>query len=606
VFLIALGGCGGGADNNDPTPPTPTPTPSPQLTVTEKQFNAEANIFLADPSRDPAIAFKRLSINEEIEIIVAYGPGSSKKPLIFDIHGGGGRKEHELWTLDRCAREGFFAIAPDVAAHGDSNKGPLLNMDAWLETVGYIDTLIEYCTTRDDVDVSNFAVSGSSMGGSITLLYGAYGKNRPKVLLPELGAPDFTQILNGRANEIMNKGNAVGAELPEKVMEKATELSPTNHLEKFLGMPMYARFGELDYENGIEGVKEFKRKLEDAGETAQQLIIIEGGGHGGFPDDSEEKMNYLKAHMGNGGGGGDPAWDGKTSDISWYDENKEEFSIATPEQFAGLMELVNNGDDDFFGKTIVLTSDIDLASNAWTPIGKDNEDSASFEGALAIVSEAKPRIFRGKFDGKGHTISNAKLTASISGGERIFGVFGSLHPGEIIENVKLKDVTVDVKNENVAYLGILSGRTTSGGEDRNAPEYIPPLITNCEVSGTITLNNTSVSTSTSVGGLVGRLSGGAIVENCKADVTINISGQAKYVGGLIGASVSGPTITNSEASGRIIIDEDAVVESVGGFAGSVGSDSTLNGNTADPAKTGQTWKIGEDIRQESGGPSNNI
>jgi dienelactone hydrolase len=293
VLLISLGGCGGGggadnADNNDPTP----------YEVTEKLFNAEADDFLADPRRDPAITFKRLSINEEIEIIMAYGPGSSKKPLIFDIHGGGGRKENQLGALDWHAHEGFFAIAPDVAAHGDSSKGPLLNMDAWLETVGYIDTLIGYCSTRDDVDASRFAVSGSSMGGSITLLYGAYGKYKPRVLLPELGAPDFTQILNGRANGIMDKGQQVGAEPPEEVREKAVALSPTKHLEKFRGLPMYARFGELDDDNGIEGVKEFIKKLKNAGETIQELIVIEGGGHGGFLDDSEVRINYLKTHMG--------------------------------------------------------------------------------------------------------------------------------------------------------------------------------------------------------------------------------------------------------------------------------------------------------------------
>jgi hypothetical protein len=58
---------------------------------------------------------------------------------------------------------------------------------------------------------------------------------------------------------------------------------------------MYARFGELD--TGIEGVKEFIGKLRNAGETIQELIVVEGGGHGGFPDDSEARINYLKTHM---------------------------------------------------------------------------------------------------------------------------------------------------------------------------------------------------------------------------------------------------------------------------------------------------------------------
>jgi hypothetical protein len=96
----------------------------------------------------------------------------------------------------------------------------------------------------------------------------------------------------------MDKGKSVGVEPPENVMGKARELSPTNHLEKFLGLPMYARFGELDYDNGIQGVKEFIKKLENAGQTVQQLLVIEGGGHGGFPGDGEARINYLKTHMG--------------------------------------------------------------------------------------------------------------------------------------------------------------------------------------------------------------------------------------------------------------------------------------------------------------------
>jgi len=274
------------------------------ITVVEKAFNRDANNFFANQNRDRLITFKRLSINDEIEFIAAYNPGILRKPLFITIHGGGGRKEDELGTLDRLAHEGFFAIALDVAAHGDSTKGPLLNMDAWMETVRYIDTLIEYCNNgRNDVDADNFAIGGGSMGGTITLLYGIYGKYRPKVLSPEISSPDFTKILNGRANAIMNRGRQTGVASPESVMEKAVELSPINHLERFYDLPMYARFGEHDYENGVEGAITFVNNLKNAGQTVQRLYIIPNGLHGNMPNgnpfpEPEPRIAYIKKYVG--------------------------------------------------------------------------------------------------------------------------------------------------------------------------------------------------------------------------------------------------------------------------------------------------------------------
>jgi len=274
------------------------------VSIETKPFNEEANNFVTN-HRDPAITFERLSINDEIEFITAYRPGSSKKPLYITIHGGGGRKEGELWNLNGHAQAGFFAIALDVAAHGDSPKGPMLSMDAWVETVKYIDTLIEYCKyERTDVNADKFVIGGVSMGGTITLLYGTRGKYRPAVLCPEIGSPDFAKILNGRANGIMDKGAGAGEAPPESVREKAIELSPIHQLEKFYGIPMYARFGEKDFDAGAEGAITFVNALKDAGQTIQKLFIIPDGLHGEMPDHTPfpemepPRMEYIKQHVG--------------------------------------------------------------------------------------------------------------------------------------------------------------------------------------------------------------------------------------------------------------------------------------------------------------------
>jgi hypothetical protein len=72
-------------------------------------------------------------------------------------------------------------------------------------------------------------------------------------------------------------------------------------------------------------------------------------------------------------------WNG-TADISWYNGTDTEFTIATAEQLAGLASLVNDGTDDFEGKTITLKNNLYLDNKNWTPIGGNSGFSGVFDG----------------------------------------------------------------------------------------------------------------------------------------------------------------------------------------------------------------------------------
>lgn len=94
-------------------------------------------------------------------------------------------------------------------------------------------------------------------------------------------------------------------------------------------------------------------------------------------------------------------WDG-TADISWYDATQTSFDISTPEQLAGVAQLVNNSTTTFEGKTLNLTADIWLNStgdstNNWVPIGG---------GSPSSESTSTGNAFRGALNGHGHTIYN--------------------------------------------------------------------------------------------------------------------------------------------------------------------------------------------------------
>jgi len=97
-------------------------------------------------------------------------------------------------------------------------------------------------------------------------------------------------------------------------------------------------------------------------------------------------------------------WNG-TADISWYDASQTSFDISTPEQLAGVSQLMTNMTTTFNGMTLNLTADIWLNSdndstNNWVPIG--GYASASGEDSYSYSQYA----FQGTFKGNGHIIYN--------------------------------------------------------------------------------------------------------------------------------------------------------------------------------------------------------
>lgn len=109
------------------------------------------------------------------------------------------------------------------------------------------------------------------------------------------------------------------------------------------------------------------------------------------------------------------------ADTTWYNSSYDTFTISTKEQLFGLAQLVNSG-NKFFGKTIELGDNIDLANEAWTPIG--------------AKTSSGQRFFEGTFDGKNHTIKNLNVN-----GEVELGLFGYLAKGAI-KNLNMEGVTI--------------------------------------------------------------------------------------------------------------------------------------------------------------------
>ena len=90
------------------------------------------------------------------------------------------------------------------------------------------------------------------------------------------------------------------------------------------------------------------------------------------------------------------------------------YQISTAAQLKRFRDIVNgpNGQTKNLAACAVLTADIDLNNEPWTPIGPDR-DSA----------------YTGTFDGQGHTVKNLSVTVNVQPGRA--GLFGCVKDGTI-------------------------------------------------------------------------------------------------------------------------------------------------------------------------------
>lgn len=132
-------------------------------------------------------------------------------------------------------------------------------------------------------------------------------------------------------------------------------------------------------------------------------------------------------------------WGGDT-DTTWYNTTSTSFTLKNVEELAGLATIVNNGTDDFKGKTIVLGGEFNIWNinkenaetyNEFTPIGQGTSLSSE-------TPDVAFRPFRGTFDGNGKTICGLyhKYLQNPAEYNKCIGLFGS------VENATVKNLNI--------------------------------------------------------------------------------------------------------------------------------------------------------------------
>ena len=242
-----------------------------------------------------------------------------------------------------------------------------------------------------------------------------------------------------------------------------------------------------------------------------------------------------------------------TPDISWYDDNKDEFILSGAADLFGLAQLVNSAPYvDFFDKTVKLSKDIDLTGYDWIPIGGS---SASFCGIL---------------DGNGHTVT-ININKDCTAEEEYIGLVGALGGGGWIKNLSVQGKISVVNTQpdtHTAYVGGIVSEMSSKVVG----------ISNCKSSVEIDAENCRY-----VGGIVGSLIGTnktEKIEQClnRANIKIRVTANMKglNVAGVLGRGYRGyPIIDHCWNEGAITVTLEKGVTSGGTIAGIVGNASNV-------------------------------
>lgn len=279
------------------------------------------------------------------------------------------------------------------------------------------------------------------------------------------------------------------------------------------------------------------------------------------------------------------AWDGNTT-YPTVDEDSKTVDIDQPSDLAGLADMVNgeNGQEQnsFDGFTIVLGSDFDMNNKEFPMIGSATRSGTTVTG----------NVFRGIFDGQGHTIKNLKITGTGANDEPV-GFFAHVDgASSVVKNVTFSNISVssDV-SEQVGIVGILTGgatvsnvKVTSGSF--SGKEGVGAIVGRMMLNGTVTecINYAPVtSASTNAGGIIGAAyytseGSSMVVSNCTNYGTV--TGASQAVGGIVGlcsADVSGCT-----NSGKVINTDSAT----GGIVGQQVSAGSITGCTNNSDVTG--------------------
>lgn len=193
------------------------------------------------------------------------------------------------------------------------------------------------------------------------------------------------------------------------------------------------------------------------------------------------------------------------------------YLITDASQLRWFAQQVNDGRSSICA---VLTKDIDLGDEPWTPIGQYARNA-----------------YKGVFDGQGYTIKRLKITGSTSNHYGLFGVVGS----GTVRNLTVKGTVTVTGSTNASSTYGIAGIVGAMNDGTTG------TVENC-------VNKATISGTQNVGGIVGYISSGytagkRVIQNCANYGDISSTGND--AGGIVGNVSGAVTIQNCYNHGTI-------------------------------------------------------
>lgn len=189
------------------------------------------------------------------------------------------------------------------------------------------------------------------------------------------------------------------------------------------------------------------------------------------------------------------------------------YQIGNGAELAWFADYVNSESEKEQGLVdadAVLTEDIDLGGQEWTPIGNTSYVVYTYGGT---------------FDGQNHTVSGLKIDATAAA----FGMFGTVNTGTI------KNLRVEGTVKSTKGVGGIIGKLQAG------------TVENCSMAGSV--ESTGSGTNGYAGGIIGTQGAtqGATIKGCCNSAAVTGS----YAGGIIGYNTKTADISSCYNTGDI-------------------------------------------------------
>ena len=432
-----------------------------------------------------------------------------------------------------------------------------LIVDAYQSDYPYNQESVELTSGTVTIGAANLAGSNLVVSGNVADAQGT-GSSVPVSInfdaasLTGINAGTTVTITDSEVNNIVvNDGSSVIAAVDVTIIGSSSQLSGTATVTMTVAGNITNPV-VYNYDNGTSTRMTIKDVQYDAASNMTTVVFVT----------NHFSTYYIANEVADA-----TVWDGSIAALP-IDTTSMQATIDTAAELAGLAYAVNNG-SSLQGYTVLLAADIDLANLSWTPIG----------GPSAM--------FKGTFDGQGHTISNLYVDVDDHAG--LFGLlYGSASNLDIVDATIAGGQYVGALAGESGYYSVITdvdvtGFTITGYHFvGGVVGFFQGKITYCDVAGTsddvstITVTPNAVSggydNGDKVGGIIGYLqnnAGGLGFGYVVNDNTVSYVDITAYrdVGGVAGAVAQAsanfpPTVSDNTVS-NVTITVDQYTNSYG-------------------------------------------